>query len=319
MGIEKMTNSVKTRLAFVAIVVAIAGHVHAQDTKKKKELKPGPLTLETSDGVILECTWYPSEKGKEAVPIVLLHDWEGKKGDYAGLAAVLQKLGHAVIVPDLRGHGQSTRVRTGNPNGPMKIELKKMKKAHIASIRNDVRACKKFLVEQNNKGKLNIEKLCIVGAGMSTLTALDFAAYDWNRKQLPNFKMGRDVRGLVLISPKNSFKGLTNRYALAHPYVRAKVSTMIIVGDEQSTARSEAKRLFTRLQRYHDPIPETREERLKNQDLFLVNIESNLQSTRLLAGKGLPQNPAQYISTFVKYRLQDKTYTWAERKDPLRD
>lgn len=304
----------RTLAVLVTCVLAILWTpASAQEKKKKKELKPEPLTLTTGDGVVLETTWYPSDKKKEAVPVVFLHDWDGQKGDYRRIAAALQKMGYSVLVPDLRGHGQSTRLR--NPDAEP-IDRTRMNKAAIASIRNDIRACKRFLVKENNKGNLNIEKLCIVGAGVSTLLAMDYAVFDWTRDQLPNYKRGHDTKALVLLSPKNSYKGLTNTAALRNQTVRGRLSVMILVGEQSARHLNDAKRLHKRFERYHPPVPETRVERIKKQDLFLVSLDTKLQGTKLLAASGLQQNPAQYIANFLKYRLQDKDIPWAKRRSP---
>jgi len=82
-------------------------------SSKKKDDKKLPhrkiLNFLTDDGLRLTLTYYPGTKGKETVPIVLLHMWKQSRVDYKDLALFLQSKGHAVIVPDLRGHGQSTR------------------------------------------------------------------------------------------------------------------------------------------------------------------------------------------------------------------
>ena len=73
--------------------------------------QPEDITLTTEDGVKLAVTYYAGTKGKDSIPVILLHGYgflESRK-DYAGLAPYLQdELGCAVIVPDLRGHGDST-------------------------------------------------------------------------------------------------------------------------------------------------------------------------------------------------------------------
>ena len=77
--------------------------------------------LRTGDGLELALTYYPGTKGKQTIPVVLLHGWKQSRNDYKDLAPALQKLGYAVIVPDLRGHGESTRLkgarRDENPQG----------------------------------------------------------------------------------------------------------------------------------------------------------------------------------------------------------
>ena len=69
----------------------------------------------------MKATYYPGTKDEESIPVILLHGFKGNRKDFTkedeGLAWFLQKnLGCAVIVPDLRGHGDSTKVRIANSN-----------------------------------------------------------------------------------------------------------------------------------------------------------------------------------------------------------
>ena len=73
----------------------------------------------------------------------------------------------------------------------------------------DVEMCKAFLMEKNNNKELNIDKLCLVGAEMGAVVAVDWAARDWSWPILPGRKQGQDVKALVLLSPEWSFKGMT--------------------------------------------------------------------------------------------------------------
>ena len=112
-----------TRLRWAALLAAVmllacsafVSRVSAADNKaqdeKEKILPPEDLMLQTGDGLGLALTYYPGTKGKETIPIVLLHMWKQNRNDYKGLARVLQAVDYAVIMPDLRGHGQSTRLR----------------------------------------------------------------------------------------------------------------------------------------------------------------------------------------------------------------
>ena len=75
---------------------------------------------------------------------------------------------------------------------------------------NDIEACKRFLLRENNEGELNIELLTVVAAGeMGAVIGLNWVAMDWSWPILPGRKQGQDVKALVLLSPGQSFKGVT--------------------------------------------------------------------------------------------------------------
>ncbi len=125
----------------------------------------------------MRVTYYPGLKGRETVPIVLLHGWKQSRSEYKALALALQKLGYAAIVPDLRGHGESTRVKGGRKDEP--LDAAKMPPSQFGlMVTQDMMAVKKFLWRTNNAGELNIDKLCVVGAEMGASVALNFAKAD---------------------------------------------------------------------------------------------------------------------------------------------
>ncbi|MGW8256084.1 MAG: alpha/beta fold hydrolase, partial [Thermoguttaceae bacterium] len=114
------------RLCFTSIVVFFVffGSLFAQtgnnlskksaagNSAAQAELpEPEDIVLKTADSLRLALSYYPGTKGKESIPVVLLHAWKGNRTDYTrDLASFLQAKGYAVIVPDLRGHGESTRL-----------------------------------------------------------------------------------------------------------------------------------------------------------------------------------------------------------------
>ena len=79
----------------------------AKEKEKEKILPPEKVTLNAPD-MTLTATYFPGPKGKDSVPVVLLHMFKRNRNDYDALAKYLQSQGHAVLVPDLRGHGDST-------------------------------------------------------------------------------------------------------------------------------------------------------------------------------------------------------------------
>ena len=125
------------------------------------------------------------------------------------MAAFLQeKLGCAVIVPDLRGHGESTLDQGGQTRAE-KIEGKKLKPADIAAmVTQDLRAVKDFLWKKNNEKALNIDKLVVIGVEEGAALALSYAAddavgYEQGKAKVGPLKLGKFVKAVVLISPAN--------------------------------------------------------------------------------------------------------------------
>lgn len=317
--------------SFTCLVLPI--QAFAQDEEDLEVPDPESIVVETKDRVPIHCTYYaggfmemPGGKdkkkvtkkpGKEVVPIIMLHGWEGSRREYDILASGLQKMGHAVIVPDLRGHGSSTAVKL--PNGEEKeIKLDRMRRADMeVGFVLDIEAAKKFLLDKNNSGELNIELLCVIGADVGAIAAVNYAAMDWSRKQLPAFKQGRDVKALVLLSPQQSHKGFTLTKSLQHPVVRRDLSLMMIVGAQDKKALASTKSVFSRVEKHHDPPPADPEERLKKQDLFRIETDTLLQGTQLLRARGLNVNAM--IARFIDFRLVRKSedFPWAERPNPF--
>ena len=199
------------------------------------------MTVETKDGLSIKATFYPGTAKKEAVPIIMIHGWEGQKGDFDGLASYLQTLGHASIVPDLRGHGQS-KLQKRADGSAVTLDTEKLNRAAIEEMVLDVEACKKFLLEKNNAGELNIEQLCVIGAEFGSVLAMKWSCARLERAQLPGLQAGTRRQGaLVLLSPLQAFKGLTVRDALAHLAVQTQLSMMFIAGTKDTKSAGEAK------------------------------------------------------------------------------
>jgi dienelactone hydrolase len=285
------------------------------DKKKGKIAPPKDETLVTTDGVNLRVTWYEGSAKKETVPIIMVHGWEGSRGEYDTLARGLQGLGHSIIVPDLRGHGDSKTQKL--PNGESKtLDLGSLRPQDQEAMTRDLEACKRWLIEKNNAGECNIETLCLIGSEFGAVLAMHYAALDWSVPNLPAYKQGQDVKALVLLSPSQKEKALSVRDALAQPAVQKTISIMIVSGRQDSKGTAEAKRLHKSLEVHHPKPPADRDEQMKKQDLFLVQPETSLTGTKLL-GSGL--KVAQNIATFIDWRLvkRQNEFPWAERKSPL--
>lgn len=279
---------------------------------KDKPIPPEDVKFTTKDGWEIHATYYPGKLKKNAVPFIMLHGWEGTRADYDGLAKHMQSLGHAVLVPDLRGHGQSN-----TRPGPKEATLENpddLTNAEIKGIAADVEACKKFLREKNNAGELNIEMLTVIGADVTCITALQWSAYDWSVKNLVSYKQGEDVKMVVLLSPTQSFKGNSLNQTLTHPAVKKQLTLVLIVGRQDSKSFADARKINTQLENFR---PEMKKNDVKNEDrsLFFFELDTNLVGTGLLNEALRVKNG---LANIVKLRLSDRSedFAWSERKDP---
>ncbi|MCH2123462.1 MAG: lysophospholipase [Pirellulaceae bacterium] len=279
----------------------------AQENSPEVEIPtPRFVRLDTKDGVNLRCVYYEAplseEVGKTAIPVMLLHGWEGHAGDFDGLASAMQKGGYAVLVPDLRGHGRSVKQvdRSGNERD---ITPDKMRATDFRAMVLDVHAAKKFLIKEHNAGKLNIELLTVVGAEMGAIIALNWAAHDLNVKDLPAFKRGKDIKGLVLLSPPQSFNGLSPGAAIRQPTVAKELSVMVLVGREERKSYEAARRIHRQFKAKRPKLPNDPDERYVKQDLFWDAIDTSLQGTELLN----PQLPVNnLIAQFMRQRIVER-------------
>ena len=281
--------------------------------KGPKIPEPEDVSLETKDGVTLKATYYGGFNKKESVPVILIHGWEGTRGEYHTLALGLQAKGNAVIAPDLRGHGQSL-VQKHADGTTKELDPEKFRQAELDAMVLDIEACKKFLMEKNNQGELNINALCVVGADFGCILALRWSALDLTAPPLLAFKQGQDVKAIVLLTPMQTFKGLNYREALSVPALRSELSMMIAAGKQDSKGSAEAKRLYNSLHNLHAKVNEDDPEEVKKKkDLFLVQPETSLTGTKLL-GSGLPV--ALNVRNFIEFRLVNKMaeFPWTDRK-----
>lgn len=299
--------------------IPAAGHAAEEELPK-----PEDIALQTGDNVQLVITYYRGAKGKESIPVVLLHAYGAKhnRTDYTkDLAPYLQSKGFAVVAPDLRGHGDSTRLKTVRGKDESLDAATLAPSQFPLMVSQDMKAVKEFLWKKNNAGELNLDKLCMVGAEMGASIAVDFAWYDAveqdaNPVLRPEYKLGRFVKALVLLSPEISYKGISMPRAMLNPAVRNDISVLIIVGKKNGKALGEAKRVYSIFEREHPkPDPYKKDEQ---QTLFFTPLDTELQGTNLLAEKNLKAD--DIIAAFLNLRLVksdlSKTWFWKERKLP---
>ena len=301
-------------------MLALGCEAHAQDggITKVPQQPVQDLSLTTKDNVQIACRYLPGNQGKNTIPIIMLHGWWGPVGEGAGkdllpLARRLQQAGHAVAVPDLRGHGRSTAF-DNSEEGAIDIDRSRFRPHDFRDMMLDVEAVRSFLAEQNNKSQLNLDLLCLIGFEMGSVVALNWIHYDWMVPSFPRLKQGQDVKAFVLVSPEQSFKGFAVRPALANQTIRSDLSAMIVYG-KQDPMSDEGRRLYNTLRRSRRALPAGvgDEEANRLQDLFLLELDTRLRGSKLIDVPTL--NIERAIIDFIERRLvsQRASAPWRNR------
>ncbi|QDT12451.1 alpha/beta hydrolase [Stieleria marina] len=244
---SKMLMGVFYFCVCAVIVILLANPAFAQ--KKKEEdpkLKPRPVVLKTDDGLALRAFYFPSDKGKEAVTVMLVHEWQGQASPYGKLCMTLRNAGCAVIVPDYRGHGGSKEY-TDARGKVRKFNIAQMGKRDVENIvRYDLEEAKRFLKKRNNDEELNLNALVVIGVREGCVMAAHWAQRDWSFAPVGSKKRGQDVKALVLISPKKVFKGVSLDQTLSNPAILSL--PMMLVAGQGSPEESEAERVYKRVE-----------------------------------------------------------------------
>lgn len=280
--------------------------------QEEKPPEPEEVELQTKDGLRMQATYYGQKADARAVPVILLHDFKATRNAFAELAPTLQSAGFAVIAPDLRGHGASTKIQV-NGRPPREVGAARLSREDIRlMIRFDMEAVRRFLVEKNDSEDVNLNKLCLIGAEMGASVALNWAAADWLAPPLAVGKQGQDVKALVLLSPPWSFKGVPVKDALQtllSPRIRDNISWLILVGEGDSRAANDARKVFRSIERwYSEPDPSADND---GKSLYFIERETGLQGTKLLRAGGDAMQKG--IARFIELRCGQQDFPWTRR------
>lgn len=173
------------------------------------------------DGTPLAASYYPSRLGTTAPVLLMVHEKDRSSKDFnepiadlkgVGLAEHMQAQGYAVLLFDLRGHGENLR----RPLGP---------KDWRAMV-GDLQAAYTFLVDRTNRGELNLAKFGVIGIGEGANLVAAWAALPGGAVSI----QGRvsDIAALVLISPLADGEGFLLREVAAQ--LAQRFPTLIMAG-----------------------------------------------------------------------------------------
>lgn len=278
--------------AALCLWIAALGIAPVRGEEPKGVAEPDIVGLVAADGLKLAATYYAGADSKETVPIIVLHGLGGSRADLHDLALKMQAAGHSVLAPDLRGHGDSPIVNDAG----VKLETGRMTRNHFLGMLADVEACKNYLKELNNEGKLNIDRLCVIGTELGATVALNWAAGDWAVEDLPGRRQSKWVKALVLISPTWSVKGFNVNPALQSTAIREKIAMYIVSGQ----GAKDSTRLVKQFEGFRANV--------KPSNLAVREFETTLQGAALATSQDL--DAAARIGQFVNLQLVEKAIPW---------
>jgi pimeloyl-ACP methyl ester carboxylesterase len=283
---------------------------------------PEVVTLVTRDNVQLRMTYFPSARragtpeAKQVSPVLLLHDHKATRAVFNSLAQRLQATGDAekgpafaVVSVDLRAHGESTKQQLPNGSQATLDATKLNKQGLLAMAAYDMEALRSFLIGKNDAGELNLNKLCIVGAGMGANVGVNWALHDWSTPPLAIGKQGQDVKALVLISPKWSYSGLSFQAPMKSRALKQNLAWLIAYGAQDSKAKADVDRIEKQLERFHPKSAKGAGQ--PSSKLQVVSWPSKLQGGTLMSQVGQPME--QKIIEFLTEHVGKETLPWSAR------
>ncbi len=308
----KENHQAVARRSFVIAVVyllsiAVAVTVSAQRPRGNQDpkLKPRTVTLKTKDGIALRAFYFPSDKGKEAVTVLLVHEWQGQASPYGKLVLALRDAGCAVLVPDYRGHGGSKEYTNARGESDT-FNIAQMSKRDVENIiAFDLEKSKAFLKEENNEGNLNLNALVVIGIREGCVMAARWAQRDWSFPSVGSLKQGQDVKALVFISPEKQIKGIGIDPTLGDPNL-LRLPIMIVAGKTSDEA-AEAERMGKRIESIKKRIG-----RGEATGFDFKMFDTNLGGARLVndVSTVIP-SIVSFVNSEVK--ISDEENPWVER------
>lgn len=247
------------------------------------------IQIQGADGTPLAGTFYPSRLGPAAPVVLLVHetgpgrsskDFEEPIGDLKGqgLAEHLQEQGYALLLLDLRGHGDNPR--------------RELTDREWREMVGDLQAAYQFLIDRHNRREINLAKFGVVGLGDGANLVASWAAIP--RAAVAIEGRLSDLGALVLVSPAGEAQGL--RLAPAVATLAPRLPLMLVAGQDDPISIDPVKTA--------QPIVER--QRLSKVALFATR----LHGAKLL--RFVPKVP-DAILRFLESTIKFRTDEWEPR------
>lgn len=283
------------------------------------------IALTTRDGVQLKITYFQSDarkgspQAKQTTPVVFLHDYKGSRAVFTPLVQKLQatskgegdKPSFAAVTVDLRAHGESTKQALNGTQ--IDLDPAKLTKEDLLAMSSyDLDAVRSFLVDKNDAGELNLNKLAFVGSGMGASVAANWAVTDWSYPPLAVGKQGQDVKAIVMISPRWTFSGLSMQGPMQFRALKEKVAWMLMCGDKDPKYKADLMRIQKQIERFHPKTDETGAARRNG--FTVVELPAKLQGDSLLTQVA---GADDQIVKFLVDNLANAQPPWIARRNRL--
>jgi pimeloyl-ACP methyl ester carboxylesterase len=297
-------------LLVLAVCASLVGSSVARGQAPAKKTTSEDKSLFAKDGAEIKITYFKSNAGQDAAVVVMLHGKGGNRLIWKGYAEALQKADFAVVTVDLRGHGESTGGSGGTAGGKKNESSAPKGKDYANMVGLDMEAVKKFLFEEHQKKQLNMNKLGIVAADISTPVAIAYAELDWEKKpydDAPTLALGtprgQDVQALVLLSPEATAPGLNVTKSVGVIRVLAR-PVLLGVGSKTKADLTAANKLY-------DLLAPKKEEQAH---IEIHRYDTPLEGTNLL-GKNF--GIEKHMFDFLNKHLKDYKSDWRDRRNKL--
>jgi len=279
----------------------------------------------TTDGVEVAAWHYPPPEGVTPTPTVLIvHELGGSHRTVEPLAKALQAGGCTVVAADLRGHGDSTlpNASAGESDPAKRLRPKDFEMIAAsaegrmrdqAGVRGDIECLRSWIKRSTDAGKLPRAPLYVVGSGLGALLASAWTIADASWPDIASGPQGREVAGLVFVSPPFVAKGLKIAPLLASEPIGRTLPVMVVAGQGDR----EATKVFDQLKRqrqgsWYDsrfppgearnasPVPAAEASAL------MFTVPTDRSGDALAATRAARGDPASLILAFLKLKQAEE-------------
>jgi hypothetical protein len=311
----------------VGLFISLLVSAQAQDEKKPEDnAKKQRFETITADGVRLVGDYYPSDKGKDAPTVMLLHAiGESRTKDvlnrknFGQLPALLQKEGYTVLTFDFRGYGESTRVQEqfwnfNKLNGvavnparpPLNIDYKNYRTGYqYYTLCSDLNAAKDWLNNKNNGMECNANNVALIACEQTAPLALIWLLgeyRDQRRWKLGGRSQGDDITIMLTLSMAGAIG--PNQIA---PWIRDQIRIVNntnmpisnILGDKDTAGMNVWNQVLLGVRNVAD------KKRFEEKGTGTISVKTGLVGHKLLGQEALntEEKIVQFLKSFQQQRV----------------